>query len=119
MERVVPAIAAAICVAAAVFWIRQTIGNRRVATRLSTEQIDPDLWRLADADYRRDLLSAIGAVTASAILGVIVVVGVSRLIALASPVLALPSIITLTRRRESRRHRPGGGRPVRGRETGP
>lgn len=98
MERLVPAIAAAICVAAAVFWIRQTIVQRQLASRLSTEQIDPDLWRLADADYRRDVLSTAAAVTAAAVLVLIAVVETPRLVAIGSFALALPSVITLFRR---------------------
>ncbi|MEZ5229328.1 MAG: PP2C family protein-serine/threonine phosphatase [Acidimicrobiales bacterium] len=98
MERLVPAIAAAICVAAAVFWIRQTIVQRRLASRLSTEQIDPDLWRLADADFRRDFLSAVAAASSATVLIVLAIVAVPRGVTLTSFTLALPSVITLFRR---------------------
>jgi serine phosphatase RsbU (regulator of sigma subunit) len=88
-----------ICVAAAVVWIRSTIERHKVSSRLSTESIDPDLWRLADGDYRRDFQSSLAAVVSGFVLVVIVVVGVSTLPALLSASLALPSIATLVRRK--------------------
>ena len=59
MERLIPALAAVVCGAAAITWARAALGRRRVATRLSAEQIDPDLWRLANNDYRRDFQSMV------------------------------------------------------------
>lgn len=99
MERLVPAIAAVVCVAAAVVWIRSTIERHRVAARLSTQQIDPDLWRLADADYRRDFQSAVAAMSAAVVLAVVAIVGVGQIPSLVSAALAIPSAITLSRRR--------------------
>lgn len=99
MERLVPVIAAAICVTAGVFWIRQMIVQRRLVRRLAQQdQIDPDLWRLSDADYRRDGLSALASGTSAALLILIAVVTTSRSVDLGSFVIALPSVVTLWRR---------------------
>lgn len=100
MERLVPAIAALICAAAAVVWLRSTISRRAVATRLSTEQIDPDLWRLAQGEYRRDLQSAIFAAVATVVLAAIAIVEVPSVLVWLSVILAVPPLSTLLRRRE-------------------
>ena len=98
MERLVPAIAAVICLAAGVVWVQSAVSRQRVASRLSTESIDPDLWRLADAEYRRDLLSAFGTLLAGVVLAVLAFSSLSRLPAMASGFLAVPAIYTLLRR---------------------
>ncbi len=100
MERLVPALAAVICIGASVVWIQSTISRRKVARRLSAEQIDPDLWRLADGEARRDYQSALAAMSAAAILILIAVLDVPRIISLGSAALAIPSLITVLRRKE-------------------
>ena len=100
MERFLPALAAVLCAAAAVVWLRSTISRREVAKRLSTEQIDPDLWRLAQGEYRRDSQSSFFAIMAAVVLALIAVLDVPRLLAYSSLVLAGPSIYTLVRRKE-------------------
>ncbi len=100
MERLVPALGAALCIGSAAVWIQSTIARRRVARRLSAEQIDPDLWRLADAEARRDYSSALAAVLAAIVLIVVALTEVPNTVALASGLLAVPSMITLFRRRE-------------------
>lgn len=99
MDRVAPALAALLCVGAAVVWIQSTIFRKRVARRLSQESIDPDLWRLADEEYRRDFQSALFAVMATVTLSVIAFVGIDTLPALVASLLAISPAVTLFRRR--------------------
>jgi len=98
MERLAPALAALVCAGAAVVWIRSTIFRQQVSRRLSGEQIDPDLWRLADEEYRRDFQSSLFAVCATVVLVVIVVAQVDGVPALASALLAVSPAVTLIRR---------------------
>lgn len=100
MDRLVPAIAAVISAGAAVVWIQAAISRRKVAQRLAGEQIDPDLWRLADAEAKRDSLSALGAILAFVLLSTMALVGVAYSVALMSSLLAVPSLLTLFRRRD-------------------
>lgn len=100
MERIVPALAALICAAAAVVWIRSAISRQQVARRLSTEQIDPDLWRLADAEYRRDFQAALRETFAALVLATMALVGVPPLASVASILFAVPAFMVLARRRE-------------------
>lgn len=100
MERILPALAAAVCAAAAVVWLRSTISRREVAARLSTEQIDPDLWRLAHGEYRRDSHSSVFALMAALVLGVIAILETPSVVAYSASALAFPSLYTLVRRRE-------------------
>ncbi len=100
MERILPAAAAIICIGAVVVWIRAAIPRRTVANRLSAEQIDPDLWRLAQGEYRRDAHSAIFAAVAGVVLIVIASVQTPGVLAYSSVLLALPSVYTLLRRQE-------------------
>lgn len=100
MERLVPALAAVVCVAAAVVWARATIGRRRVATRLSVGAHDPDLWRLAWAEYRRDFQSALGSVGSAIVLLLLAASDAPSSVLIASGVLAIPSLLTILRRRD-------------------
>lgn len=99
MERLLPAIAALLCGGAAVVWIRSTIARRQVATRLSAESIDPDLWRLADEEYKRDLQSSVFAVAATLALVVVALVRIETVAAVAVSTLAISPAITLLRRK--------------------
>lgn len=98
MERILPAIAALLCAGAAALWIRSTIDRQKVASRLSAESIDPDLWRLADEEYKRDLQSSIFAVAATVALAVIAIVGIELIPAVVASSLAVSPAITLLRR---------------------
>ncbi|MFW2382771.1 MAG: PP2C family protein-serine/threonine phosphatase [Acidimicrobiales bacterium] len=98
MERVVPLAGALICGVAAVFWIRAARSRRQLADRLATEGAESDLWRLADADYRRDIEAAIIAVFTGALLGFFGVVGISFWPGVLSGLLAIPSIRTIAQR---------------------
>ncbi len=100
MERILPALAAVVCAAAAVVWFRSTISRRSVAKRLSAEQIDPDLWRLANGEYRRDTHSSVFAFLASVVLVVVAIVDTPSLVSYSSVLLAGPSVYTLLRRKE-------------------
>ncbi|MDA3038689.1 MAG: PP2C family protein-serine/threonine phosphatase [Actinomycetota bacterium] len=99
MERLVPAVAAVVCAVAAVVWARATVGRRRVAGRLTAEIADPDLWRLAWAEYRRDFQSAVGALGSGTVLVLVWLLDVPPLLRLVSGVLAVPSLLTIVRRR--------------------
>ncbi len=98
MERVIPALAALLCAGAAVVWIRNTIFRQQVARRLSGESIDPDLWRLADEEYKRDFQSSLFASLATIALLVIVFVPIDTLPALVVSTLAISPAVTLFRR---------------------
>ncbi len=98
MERVVPLAGALICAVAAVFWIRAARSRRQLADRLATEGAESDLWRLADADYRRDIEAAVIAVSTGALLGFFGVVGISFWPGVLSGLLAVPSIRTIAQR---------------------
>lgn len=100
MERILPAVAAVICAAAAVVWLRSTISRRSVSKRLSSEQIDPDLWRLAHGEYLRDSHSSIFAALAAFVLALVAILESRPAIAYSSLALVLPSVYTLVRRRE-------------------
>jgi serine phosphatase RsbU (regulator of sigma subunit) len=91
MDRLIPALAAVVCAASALVWVRSTIDRQQVATRLAAEQIDPDLWRLADNDYRRDLQSAVFTSVATLALVVVAIVGIGFWPALLVSLLAVPA----------------------------
>jgi sigma-B regulation protein RsbU (phosphoserine phosphatase) len=98
MERLLPALAAVVCTAAAVVWARATIERHRVAGRLATDQTDPDLWRLANNDYRRDLLMTVFTAIAAAALFAVTITGVGIWTALIVSLLALPGAFALVNR---------------------
>ncbi len=93
-----PAIAALVCAAAAVAWARATIGRHRVAERLASERSDPDLWRLANNDYRRDLQTTAFSALAALALVIVAAVGIGTWSALGVSLLALPSAVALLNR---------------------
>ncbi|MEZ5341624.1 MAG: PP2C family protein-serine/threonine phosphatase [Acidimicrobiales bacterium] len=99
MPQLLTALAAALCAAATVVWGRATIGRREVSTRLSKMQIDPDLWRLADADYRRDLHATFRSGITAVVLATFAIVGLATWPALLASMLGVPAAITLIRRR--------------------
>lgn len=98
MERLIPALAAVVCAASAFMWARAALDRRRVASRLAADQIDPDLWRLANNDYRRDTQSAIFTAIASLALVVLTIVGIGVWPALAVSMLAVPAGLALAGR---------------------
>lgn len=98
MDRLLPALAALVCGTAAVYWIRSTLSRHQVATRLAGEKIDPDIWRLADGDYRRDLQTAIFTVAATLALIVVSVEGIGFWPAAIVSLLVVPSAVALARR---------------------
>lgn len=99
MELLVPALGAILCATAAGVWIKSTLARRQVSTRLAATNTDPDLWRLADADYRRDLQSALSSSAAAFVLMLILVVEVPASVAWLSGLLAVPAIRTIVNRR--------------------
>jgi sigma-B regulation protein RsbU (phosphoserine phosphatase) len=66
-----------------------------VSSRLGTEQIDPDLWRLAHNDYRRDLQAAVSAGIACLALLVVALAGIGLVPAFAVSLLAVPAGLAL------------------------
>ncbi|MDH3294213.1 MAG: SpoIIE family protein phosphatase, partial [Acidimicrobiia bacterium] len=98
MERLLPALAALVCALAAAAWTRSTIRRHQVATRLAGEQIDPDLWHLAQNDYRRDLQTAIFTALASLALLVVAVVGIGFWPSVLVSLLGVPAAIALVNR---------------------
>lgn len=98
MERLLPALAAVVCTAAAVVWVRATLERHRVAARLAADQTDPDLWRLADNDYRRDLLMTVYTAIAAAALFAVTITGVDIWTALIVSLLAIPAGFALVNR---------------------
>lgn len=98
MDRLLPALAAAVCAAAALVWIRAAIDRRRVASRMSKEQIDPDLWRLANYDYTRDVQSAVFMSIAAAALAIVALVGIGFWPAFVVSMLAVPGALALAGR---------------------
>lgn len=99
MELLIPALGAVLCGVATGVWVKSTIARRQVSTRLAETQSDPDLWRLAEADYKRDLQNALTSSAAAIVLMLILILDVPRALALASGVLALPAIRTIVTRR--------------------
>ena len=98
MERLIPALAAVTCAAAAFMWATAAVDRRKVATRLASEQIDPDLWRLANNDYRRDFQSAVFTSIAAMALVVLAIAGIGVWPALAVSLLAVPAGMALVGR---------------------
>lgn len=98
MDRLIPALAAVICAASAVVWARAAIDRQQVATRLAGEQIDPDLWRLANNDYRRDVQSAVLTSLACLALMVVALVGIGLGPAAVVSLLAVPATVALASR---------------------
>lgn len=97
MDRLLPALAAIVCAAAAVVWIRAAIDRQRVAHRLAGEQVDPDLWRLANNDYRRDFQTAVFTIIAALALAIVAVAEIGAWPAAAVSLLAVPSAVALIR----------------------
>jgi len=95
MERLIPALAAVVCGAAAFVWIRAAIARHKVAAEIAAEHTAPDLWRLAQNDYRRDIQSAGFAAAATLALVAVTVVGVGMWTAFAVSLLALPATMAL------------------------
>ncbi len=100
MDRVLPAIAAVVCGTAAVLWIRSAVDRHGVATRLAGEQIDPEIWRLAKGDYRRDVQTAVFTVSAALALIVVAVARIGFWPSAIVSLLAVPSAVTLARRKD-------------------
>jgi serine phosphatase RsbU (regulator of sigma subunit) len=98
MDRLLPALAAIVCGTAAAHWIRSTISRQRVAHRLAGEKIDPDIWRLADGDYRRELQTAVFTVLATLALVVVSLASIGFWPAALVSLLAVPSAVALARR---------------------
>ncbi len=98
MDRLLPALAAIVCGTAAAYWIRSTIRRQGVARRLASEKIDPDIWRLADGDYRRDLHTAVFTVLSTLALIVVALVRIGFWPSVAVSLLALPAIVSLASR---------------------
>ena len=98
MERLIPAVAAAVCATAAIMWARAALSRQRVATRLAKDQSDPDLWRLANADYRRDVQSAVFFGIAAGALVIIALAGVSMWPALVASLLGVPAAMAIAGR---------------------
>ena len=98
MDRLIPALAALVCAASALVWARAAISRQQVSSRLAAEQIDPDLWRLADNDYRRDLQSAIFTALAALALMVVAIVGIGAWPAILVSLLAVPAALALATR---------------------
>ncbi|MEM9134074.1 MAG: PP2C family protein-serine/threonine phosphatase [Actinomycetota bacterium] len=69
-----------------------------MATRLSSEHIDPDLWRLANNDYRRDFQSAVFTAIAAISLVVVAIAGIGLWPAIAVSLLAVPAAMALAGR---------------------
>ncbi len=112
MTRVVLALAAVACVAAAVVWVRATIARRAVSSRLAAEQSDPDLWRLAAADERRDLLLSVTFVAGACVLGLMLLSdSTGQVPVVTAAALAVPAAMTLAgRKRIEEGTRLAGGR---------
>ncbi len=94
-----PALAAVLCAGAAVVWIRSTIFRQKVAHRLAGESVEPDIWRLADEEYKRDFQSSLFAVIATAVLVIIAFARIDTVPALVASALGIPPAVTLFRRR--------------------
>ncbi len=99
MERLIPAVAAVVCAAAAVVWARAALNRQRVAGRLAREQSDPDLWRLADNDFRRDVQSTVLFSIAALSLALVALAGIPVGIALTLSLLAVPAGMSVAQRR--------------------
>ncbi len=95
MRFVLPGIAAVVSAIAAIIWIRAAVRQDRVVKRLAAENIDPDLWRLANNDYRRDIQMAIFTVLAAVACAAVAIAGIDLLPAVLVSALALPSAVTL------------------------
>jgi len=95
MDRLLPAIAAMFSASAAIIWIRAATRQDKVVKRLASEQIDLDLWRLANNDYRRDVQMAVFNTLATVAMGIVAIVGAGIWPAIAVSILALPSLVTL------------------------
>ena len=95
MDRLLPALAAVVCAAAAIVWIRATIERQRVAHRLAGEQVDPDLWRLANNDYRRDFQTALFTAIAALALAIVAVARIGFWPSVGVSLLALTPAIAL------------------------
>jgi sigma-B regulation protein RsbU (phosphoserine phosphatase) len=99
MDRLLPAVAAVVCLAATVFWVRATVSRHGVATRLAGEKIDPDLWRLADNDYRRDLQTALFTALATVALVIVALSEIGFWPAALVSLLGVPAAVALMRQR--------------------
>lgn len=98
MERLVPFAGAVICVVAATFWIRAARSRRQLADRLANEGAESDLWRLADADFRRDVEAGFTSLATAALLFFLAGSGIKFWPGVLSGALAIPSARTIWRR---------------------
>ena len=98
MERLLPALAAIVCALAAVAWIRATVRRHQVSSRLAGEQVDPNLWRLAQNDYRRDLQMAVFTGLAALALVVVAIVGIGFWPSFLVSLLGVPAAVALMNR---------------------
>ena len=99
MERVLLVLAAAVSAAAAVEWTRAAVQRQRTSARLAGEQIDPDLWRLANADYQRDAQRALFTILATVAIVVVLFANLGFWPSLLVALLGIPSAIALADRR--------------------
>ncbi len=95
MEYVLPGLGALVSAFAAVVWIRAARRQDRVVKRLAEDQVDYDLWRLANNDYRRDIQMAVFTVLAAVAMATVTIAGISLFPAIIVSLLALPSAVTL------------------------
>lgn len=95
MERLVPAVAAIVCTAAAVVWFTAALQRSRIAARLAEDEADADIWRLANNDYRRDVLTTVYMLIAAIGLITITFTGVGLGTALVLSMLAVPAVVSL------------------------
>lgn len=98
MDRLIPALAALVCAAAAVAWGRITLDRRQVVGRMDKEQVGRDLWRLAHNDYRRDYQATVFMAIAALVLVVVALAGIGFWPALAASLLAVPAGMALADR---------------------
>ncbi len=98
MERLLPALAAIVCALAAAAWARAAVRRHQVVNRLAEEQTDPDLWRLAINDYRRDLQTAVFTGLAAMALLIVAVVRIGTWQAALVSLLGVPAAVALVNR---------------------
>lgn len=88
-------IAAIICAYATVVWVRAALKQAKVVKRLNDDQVDLDLWRLANSDYRRNVQLAVMTFLSTVVLIVITFANIGFWPSLLVSFLALPSVFTL------------------------
>jgi len=95
MDRLLPAIAAIFSASATIVWIRAATRQEKVVRRLSAQQIDLDLWRLAKNDFARDIQMVVFTGLATVAMIVVAFVSVGFWPAFVISMLAIPSAFTL------------------------